>query len=103
MTSSADRAITESGGWISDFKQFSNISICITFEIAAKNIEKLHLALKAAGLGLSKQSDETLSKYAGLQDQAGAMPEEAGAQATLQITFLHDEPDLKRPVLAIPG
>ena len=103
MTSRAERAITRSGGWILDFKQFSNISICINFEIANKNIETLHLALKATGLSLSQQSDEALSSRSHLQNQPDAKLKEADIPTTLQITFIHNEPDLRRDVPAIPG
>jgi hypothetical protein len=103
MTSRAERAINGSGGWILDFKQFSNISICINFEISVKNIERLHLALKATGLRLSLQSDEALSSHGGLQNQTAARLKQADLAATLQITFIHSEPDLRREIPAIPG
>jgi hypothetical protein len=103
MTSRAERAITESGGWVLDFKQFSNISICINFEISTKNISKLRLALKATGLDLSRQSHEALSNDSNLQNRSDAKLREADMPATLQITFIHNEPDLRRDVPAIPG
>jgi hypothetical protein len=103
MTSCAERAITESGGWILDFKQFSNVSVCISFEIPAHNLEKLHRVLKAIDLSLTKESDEALSSYNDLQNHSFAGPSESDISATLQITFIHNEPDLRRDVPAIPG
>jgi len=96
MTSRAEQALTGTGGWILDFKQFSNISISISFEISTKNLGRLYQALKATGLDLSRQSDEALSNYGDLKNQADI-------QASLQITFIHNEPDLRRDVPAIPG
>jgi hypothetical protein len=103
MTSRAERTILESGGWILDFKQFSNVSVCINFEIPAKNIDKLRLSIKAIDLHLSNGSDEALASYSRTQDQPGAGFEESDVSGTLQITFIHNEPDLRRHIPAIPG
>jgi hypothetical protein len=103
MTSRAERAILKSGGWILDFKQFSNVSICINFEVPAKNIGKLRLALKATDLRLTTESDEALTSLSRPEDHTHAGPQEADVSGTLQITFIHNEPDLKRHNPAIPG
>jgi hypothetical protein len=103
MTSRAERAIIESGGWILDFKQFSNVSVCINFEIPARHVEKLRRALKAIDLRTTQESDEALSSYSGLQDHAISVRDESDISGTLQIIFIHNEPDLRRDVPAIPG
>lgn len=103
MTALAERAILDSGGWILDFKQFSNVSVCINFEIPAKNVERLRQALKATDLRLTGESDDALASHSGPQDRPRAESKEADVSGTLQITFIHDEPDLRRHIPAIPG
>jgi hypothetical protein len=102
MTSRVARAIADMGGWVLDFKQFSNVSICINFEIPAKNIGKLHLSIEAMNLRLSRESDESLYRQGRLDNGPDAVPGET-VPGTLQITFIHDDPDLRRDVPAIPG
>ncbi|HST22215.1 MAG TPA: hypothetical protein VLR90_13915 [Blastocatellia bacterium] len=92
----AKEAILQSGGWVLDFKLFSNISICINFEIVTANIEELRAALNQLDLRLSKQSHEALESFKDEQ-------KEGDIKGALQITFIHDEPDLRRDVPAIPG
>ena len=103
MTSLVERAILESGGWILDFKQFSNVSICINFEVPAKNIGKLRRALEAIDLRLTSESNEALASLIRPDDQPFAASEQRDVSGTLQITFIHNEPDLRRHVPAIPG
>lgn len=56
MISRVKAAITERGGWILDFKLFSNVSVCINFELLIKNIEKLYSSLAETNLTLSAHS-----------------------------------------------
>jgi hypothetical protein len=95
MISRVKEAMTASGAWVLNVKQFSNVSICFNFEVPALKAPRLGDALVAVGLhliedGVSSVDDQTGS---GVVDVAG----------TLQITFIHDEPDLRIEVPAIPG
>ncbi|MGA9767545.1 MAG: hypothetical protein WBV94_00780 [Blastocatellia bacterium] len=96
ITSLAKEAILQCGGWVLDFKMFSNISICINFEIVTAHIEALKTALTRLDLRLSRQSYEALESFTDKR-------EKGDITGTLQITFIHDEPDLRRDVPAIPG
>lgn len=96
ITSQVKEAMLQSRGWILDFKLFSNISICINFEIATAHIEALCAALNQLDLRLSRQSHEAFESFKDKQ-------KEGNIAGTLQITFIHDEPDLRRDVPAIPG
>lgn len=90
-------AINQGGAWITDFYQYSNVLICINFQVAEKDIDRLAKALQETGLSLSQESLEQLTPSGDLtvgeKDLLGA----------LQITFIHDDRDLLRDVPAVPG
>jgi len=98
MISRVKEAMTASGGWILDVKQFSNVSACFNFEIPARNAARLSDALSAAGLRLISDTDDSFSS---VSDQTSS--DGGDVSGTLQITFIHDEPDLRIPVPPIPG
>jgi len=96
-------AMTKSGAWIVDVKLFSNASVCFNFEIPSSHAEQFRAALTATDLRLTKESDDSLASL--LERDKSA---EAGSPATeiagsLQITFIHNEPDLRIEVPQIPG
>lgn len=90
-------AIASSGGWILDFKQFSNLSAFISFELPQKNLVAFQDEASKIGLRLNESSLLAISKLAGQPTAPAEL------QTTLQITFIHDEPDLRIPVPMIPG
>jgi hypothetical protein len=57
-------AVQNSGGWVTDFRLFSNISICINFELPLRHAGKLYAALDALNLRLSEESTAALEAYA---------------------------------------
>lgn len=89
-------SIMKNGGWITDIRLFSNASECISFEIPSSGIHGLHESLRTASLVLLAESEATLAR---------TMKLEASREfkASLQIRFIHDEPDLKIEVPAVPG
>jgi len=86
-------AIVGSNGWVTDFHEFSNLSICIEFELPASFLPALAGALAAAEVRLSAESEAMLREAGGGEQ----------AECTLQVLFIHDEPDMRRTVLAVPG
>lgn len=96
MTDRVSEAINRSGAWITDFHLYSNVLICINFEVPIVNLDKLAASLQETGLHLSQESLEQLMPA----DELTLKQEFVG---TLQITFVHDEPDLLREVPAVPG
>jgi hypothetical protein len=94
-------AIAEGGGWITDFKYFSNLSICINFEISPRHVGRLRRSLEATAVRLTEESVRAL---AALADAPPSRDEEdAEIIGTLQVTFIHNEPDLRIEVPPIPG
>ncbi|MBD2247229.1 hypothetical protein [Nostoc sp. FACHB-888] len=97
MTARVSEAINQAGAWITDFHLYSNILICINFEVPSTKLEKLAVFLQETGLHLSQESLEQLIPA---NDSTLTYKELVG---TLQITFVHNEPDLLREVPAVPG
>ncbi|TPP10254.1 hypothetical protein [Rhizobium glycinendophyticum] len=83
-------SVSRLGGWIDDIKMFSNVMNTIRLTLPAKAFPAFAEALEAAGIGVYPPQN------------LGGNPD-AERMATLQITFIHEEPDLRRDVPPIPG
>lgn len=97
MTARVSEAINQAGAWITDFHLYSNILICLNFEVPSANLDKLAASLVQTGLHLSQESLEQL------MPANNSTPKQKELVGTLQITFVHNEPDLLREVPAVPG
>lgn len=99
MIEAAKDAIGAGGGWILDFRLFSNLSINIVFELPNRRAADLLVRLEALDW---KFDEEGRRDLLACNEQAATIePYDIGG--TLQITFIHDQPDLHIPVPAIPG
>lgn len=96
MTARVNEAISQAGAWITDFHLYSNILICINFQVPNVNLDRLAASLQETGLHLSQESLKQLMPTT-------ASTKEKDLVGTLQITFVHNEPDLLRDVPAVPG
>ena len=94
-------AIDASGGWILYFRFFSNLSATINFELPRKNLLAFREAISKIDLRLNESGLIALLELADQETAPAELPEEFAA--TLQITFIHNEPDLRIPVPMIPG
>lgn len=108
MIARVQRAFAVSNGSILDFKMFSNVSLNILFELPARRIGELSVALSAAGLRLSAESRELMAerqkRYAAEEEDAAATAsQQTEIAGSLHITFIHDEPDLRLEVPPTPG
>ena len=97
MTDRVSEAINQAGAWITDFHLYSNILICINFEVPCSKLSSLAASLQETGLHLSQESLEQLRLA------NDSMLKQQELVGTLQITFIHNEPDLNREVPAVPG
>jgi hypothetical protein len=80
------------GGWIDDTRMYSNLMNMIRLTLPAGAFAELVAVLCEAGIAVDPP--EGLGE---IRDPA------AERMATLQLTFIHDEPDLKREIPAVPG
>ncbi|MEG4343152.1 hypothetical protein QUB70_07640 [Microcoleus sp. A003_D6] len=97
MTAHVSEAINQAGAWITDFHLYSNILICINFQVPIANLDRLAATLQETGLHLSQESIDQL------MPANDSTLKEKELLGTLQITFVHNEPDLLRDVPAVPG
>jgi hypothetical protein len=97
MTARVSEAINQAGAWITDFHLYSNILICINFEVPIANLDRLAVSVAETGLHLSQESLDQL------MPANESTPKEKDLVGTLQITFVHNEPDLLREIPAVPG
>jgi hypothetical protein len=96
-------AMTNSGAWIVDINLFSNVSACFNFEIPSNRAEQLRDALAAIDLHLTRESDDSLGSLLEGNNSAEAGSPVTDIAGSLQITFIHNEPDLRIEVPPIPG
>lgn len=91
-TSFVFETVNRLGGWIDDVHMYSNLMNTIRLTLPAGAFAALTAALEDAGIavdpprGLGEIRDPALERM-----------------ATLQLTFIHDEPDLRRELPPIPG
>lgn len=91
-------AVVAAGGWITDHTFFSNIATTFRAILAPSGLAVFRHRVTAIGVHLDAESME---KLAALIENEKGLPEEI--PASLNVTFIHDEPDLRREVPAIPG
>lgn len=89
--------VAECHGWIGDFYQYSNTSFCLHFEIPAESLPILRDALTAAGSGFGSDAERAYRCLSNVVVNSEAIV------CTLQITFIHNEADLRRSIPAVPG
>ncbi|MDH4442656.1 MAG: hypothetical protein QE284_20000 [Rhizobium sp.] len=93
-------AVNRLGGWIDDIRLYSNLMSTIRLTLPAGAFGPLVAALATEGIAIDPLPDPGIAP-----GPAGATSADPRAEqsATLQLTFLHDEPDLRREVPAVPG
>ena len=87
-------------GWIMNHTMFSNAAIAINFQIEAKGVNKLFKLLNTNGMNLSGKSLELAESFPEDLDDKDKEKEILGA---INITFVHNDPDLKIKVPNVPG
>jgi hypothetical protein len=92
-TSRVEEAINRCGGWLVDFSLFSNVMTVLRFEAPVARLSELARALAKVDIPLDEPSQEALR----------AMTGEGEVLGTLQLTFIHGEPELRRAVPPIPA
>ncbi|MGI9502168.1 MAG: hypothetical protein ACR2RE_03815 [Geminicoccaceae bacterium] len=97
-TTDVNDAISAAGGWVVDHTSFSNVAITIRFSLPSQRLDELRDRVIAARI---KLDDDSLTRIRTMGEQHLLEPKDL--TATLNITFIHDEPDLRREIPAVPG
>lgn len=98
VTADINDAVVASGGWVADHTFFSNIATNFRLVLEPQGLARFRDLVIKAGVHLDEESDARLSDL--IAHEKG-LPEEL--PASLNVTFIHDEPDLRREVPAVPG
>lgn len=96
VVESANAAVQAAGGWIEDVNFFSNISVVVTFSLPKGTTGDFLKALAAAGLRVGDAAGASLA-------QADLQPGSDAVGGSLHITFVHDDPDMRRTIPVVPG
>jgi hypothetical protein len=88
-------AILRAGGWVTGYREFSNKSVCVNFEIEERQCAGLLRSMVAAGCAPQPGAVRAL-------EQAPAEGRRTRL-GTLELTLLSDEPDRRDQVPAAPG
>jgi hypothetical protein len=91
------------GAWVLEVKLFSNVSVCFNFEIPINHTEQLREALATMDLHLTRESQDSFTSAREHKEPAAEHPQATVISGSLQITFIHNEPDLRIEVPRIPG
>lgn len=79
-------------GWVDDVHMYSNMMTTITFTMKEDRLGTFVDALAGAGISVEFGKDDRLAATRSVE-----------RSCSLQISFIHNEPDLKREVPAVPG
>ena len=82
------------GGWVDDVNMYSNMMTAVRFTLSENKLDALLTLLAGQGISVDPSANSTET------------PKEARDKErafSLQISFLRNEPDLRRDVPAVPG
>jgi hypothetical protein len=91
-------AIGDAGGWLLSHTLFSNMAATLRGEIPQSGLGTLRDSLQSAGV---KLDDESLARISAASPPASLIGTDR--LVVLSITFLHNQPDLRQDVPAVPG
>lgn len=94
------KCINKCSAWIVNHTMYSNMAICINFQIEVGDVPKLIELLNTNGLNLTKETLELVNVFNDAINDKNKNKEMLGA---INITFIHNEKDLKIIVPAVPG
>lgn len=96
IISEVSNAVAQANGWIDDINLFSNISVALRFIIPSTSGRILVRLLLAQPLKLNSNGVDELTAFTAHKPAKELI-------CSLQITFFHTEPDLRRPIAHVPG
>ena len=98
MTKRMWDGIREADGWLLDTHSFSSLSICLHFELSPNQLSSLLNTLEQNGLRWISQSTARVEER-----QEQRKPSIELCMETLQVAFVHSEPDQTQTIPAVPS
>lgn len=98
VMSDLNDAILKAGGWVEGHSLFSNIATTFRLVLPVSALGLFREAVRDIGIALDDDSAAKLDDLG-----AGERSGDGEVRLTLNVTFIHDEPDLHRDVPAVPG
>lgn len=89
--------VVSRGGWIEGHTLFSNIAATFRFVLPAGRLKGFAEAVDGLGVHIDAAAMQALG------ERAEAEAAKAEVSGSLSVTFIHDEPDLRREIPAVPG
>jgi hypothetical protein len=102
VTWAIKEAMGEVGAVLTEARMFSNMSTVFTFELRAEDVVRFGATLARTDLRLSDASVDVLDALAA-RVTSGAFAPATELAGTLNVTFIHHDPDLSIDVPAVPG
>lgn len=96
-TACIEDAVQSAHGWIEDARFYSNVSLALTAVVPSGQLTALGENLVACNLRVDQ---DALGLLAATVDANAA---DAEVRCGLEVTFFHNEPDLRRTIPAVPG
>jgi hypothetical protein len=94
----ANSAISHAGGWLISHTLFSNIAATLRCELPLSGLSIFRDSLDGAAIRLDHDSLHHIDS----KSESGESPD-TEVPLILSITFLHNQPDLRQEVPAVPG
>ncbi|WP_321338477.1 hypothetical protein [Breoghania sp.] len=98
ITADINDAVMGVGGWIKSHTLFSNIATTFHFALPPDRLSTLRERMVELGVRLD---EESIAKLDAVSRESGSRADEIAA--SLNLTFIHTEPDLRRDVPHVPG
>ncbi|WP_346897972.1 hypothetical protein [uncultured Roseibium sp.] len=98
VMSDLNDAILKTGGWVEGHTLFSNIATTFRLVLPVSALGRFGTAVSETGVALDDDSAAKLDTL-----ETSGRPGDEEVNLTLNVTFIHDEPDLRREVPAVPG
>ncbi len=98
VTAGISDAISATGGWGINHTLFSNIAATIQFSLPSQRLDEFLDRIIAVSIKLDDDSIGEVQAVAGKHS-----PKPIDITASLNIAFIHNEPDLRREIPAVPG
>lgn len=90
-------AISHSEGWVEDARLYSNKMTTISLVVSAGKFDNLLGQIEAAGIDVEPVPGH------GRGDIGKVADNETELNVSIQLSFIHDQPDLKQEIPAVPG